>query len=1079
MSTLRSNSSTTKTKRSSLYDSRTSTVCFILVGLLFHVISIMSIFDIYFRSPVIEGLEATPPPPNSKAPSSRVIFFIADGLRADTAFEKTEPPRMPFIHSKIENDGIWGVSHTRVPTESRPGHVAMFAGIYEDPSSVTEGWKKNKVRYDHVLRQAKNAFTIGAPEIVDLFPGPRVEGQHYCAEDIDFATNGEDLDSWSFKELHNLFSSSKDRWTKRKNAPTDTVSTISFKEKEKRLKTDGLMVMVHLLGLDTNGHAFLPSHKKYKANASFVDKSIREAVKEIESYYSNDGRTTYIFTSDHGMSDSGTHGDGDPNCTRCPFVAWGSGIDSPKRIVDAEADRSSPSLSDKKISILTKNNADFMNDSYTTNWSFSSFKRRDILQADICPTIATLLNVAIPANSIGTLRSDIFSSTNTSEKMMSFFTRNLTQLLRNLQAKEEMVKKREPERLFRPSDPPTATIEAMISEAKDDLDVRKIYQIIQDSTRYYQRYDWAFLRITMTFAYVGWMFLSFTSFIKISKKRSLLIRVLVMLPFAIGATYAFTLLKEKSSPPQYYAYIGFALCFWFKVAENVVFCCCLENEKGFPVLEKSFVLDLILYIAGIQSFVVVFFWREVLGPLWIVGVAAMTQVVPVPSEIIPFFLAPSVFPLLPPISSVKEGLYRSGWIGMLMAGALGILRFKDVYLVPSYLLLVASYLVCHDSDLKFANGGGGSDNGDGTNASFNQICSWFIVIASLASTFLLRQKKGDSLSKRFFSILLTLSPMYVTFSIAFEPLFYLSLGVPFVLLFDDNQRSIKGTKKAVSITRRIQNRTRQYLFMSWIFLLYLFVSFFGTGNFASISSFALPSVYRLKTVFEPFIMGALLLVKIMVPVVVLSAAFGCWLRIIFKVDGDDRNESNGNGNNNNNAKKMFMVVIGSIDLMTLNFFFLVKDEGSWLEIGSSISHFVICSVFSVIVLLVYFLSNFLLTGSIDVVGVGVDSDVVSNDDVVVVGLSCDVKGDFNGLHCKDVNASKTSTKENGKEEEEHNDGGRVLRSSSLRTRASKLPLPSTKAQARMTSNTPHPNHTPTPSTPRRETMLKPGNNSRY
>jgi len=40
---------------------------------------------------------------------------------------------------------------------------------------------------------------------------------------------------------------------------------------------------------------------------------------------------------------------------------------------------------------------------------------------------------------------------------------------------------------------------------------------------------------------------------------------------------------------------------------------------------------------------------------------------------------------------------------------------------------------------------------------------------------------------------------------------------------------------------------------------------------------------------------------------------------------------------------LFMIVMAIGDVMTISFFWMVRDEGSWLDIGTSISHFCIAS----------------------------------------------------------------------------------------------------------------------------------------
>uniref|UniRef100_A0A8D3E983 GPI ethanolamine phosphate transferase 1 n=1 Tax=Scophthalmus maximus TaxID=52904 RepID=A0A8D3E983_SCOMX len=357
-------------------------IAFFLVGLAVHVIFFISIFDIYFTSPLVHGM--TPRATTLTPPASRLVLLVADGLRADSLLTLLPDgsSRAPYLRSVIEESGTWGVSHTRVPTESRPGHVALIAGFYEDVSAVAKGWKENPVEFDSVFNESRHTWCWGSPDILPMFAkgasGDHVYTYTYPAEEEDFAsTDASRLDSWVFTQVKSFFQSAKSNSSLRAS-----------------LLEDKNVLFLHLLGIDTNGHAHRPMSQEYLDNIGLVDTGVAELVSIVEEFFGYDGRTAYVFTSDHGMTNWGSHGAGHPSETLTPLVVWGAGVHNALRVTEPQP----------------------YDDGYLQDWKLEHLRRVDVSQADIAPLMASLIGVPIPVNSVGVLphtylnNSDLFKA---------------------------------------------------------------------------------------------------------------------------------------------------------------------------------------------------------------------------------------------------------------------------------------------------------------------------------------------------------------------------------------------------------------------------------------------------------------------------------------------------------------------------------------------------------------------------------------------------------------------------------------------------------------------------------------------
>ncbi|XP_043271659.1 GPI ethanolamine phosphate transferase 1 [Venturia canescens] len=827
---------------------------FILWGSLMHLVVLWGVLDANFHSPILQGLPVTEAPRDP--PAKRVFLFVADGLRFRTFIQ--DPP--PYLRKMMHHKGVWGVSHTRMPTESRPGNVAIAAGLYEDPSALFKGWKENPVDFDSIFNQSSSTWAWGSPDIIPMFAksSQKIHGKSYPHAWQDFDASAKStlqLDSWVFE--HFL------EWLKR--------DANSVRDQQ------GVILFFHLLGCDTSGHTNKPYSKEYKENMKYVDREIEGVVQKTEEYFKDNG-TAYVFTSDHGMTDWGSHGSGSTDETETPLVAWGAGIGQ--------------------------------ND-----------KRHDIEQADIAPFISSLLGLSIPVNNEGVLPRSYLKSGN--EKYGAYALRsNVVQLSVQVKANRRVCSGEDPsnvhwrekemeEKIFQMDQ---HLLNGRISEAIEEGE--KAIVLGKESLSYHRRYQRNRFIFYLTLTWLGWIVLllmklinkentRITESLKNTRHYRHRLTNLIFVVIAI-----IILIEDKLSGRPGWRVPGYGIAALVSVwlASRSVIEYSLYFVKKKDAWLSMPIIGTVLLIAS-MSVGLIFRWSFAIGMLITAAMQKILMREATPRLWLSAVIL-AVFPLLPvvgPNPRIYIVLASLSFAALFLA----ISKTLSKFLIVMELARLAITIMVVSG---FIDG--------------RSYVSWIILITTPFCICLYRK----NLYNRIIGVVYGLLCPYALLSASYEPVFYLVLATH-LLSWPPSGPTEKSTKFFENKSMTSRDVTRAAFYM-----LYTLLCFFGTGNMASISSFDPTWTRHFITVFSPFTMTSLIILKLGIPLILV----GCSSRVFV-------------------SSSVFLSVLLLGDCLSLPLMYGITTQGSWLDIGSAISRYTIAITLPCLLLVLYHISQPLMT----------------------------------------------------------------------------------------------------------------------
>ena len=330
---------------------------------------------------------------------------------------------------------------------------------------------------------------------------------------------------------------------------------------------------------DMVGHTGV--YEAAKTAVEFMDKCLKRVYDKVQEL---DG--ILIITADHGMDMRRGHGDGNPECTRTPFVTWGSGIREAIYRDKKPDDEDTPS-----------------------DWLLDNYVRHDISQIDITPLIAGLLGTNFPMNSLGILPLNMFSINDKIKSKLLYG--NMMELFELYKIKDDIESKAMIYKTFEP----LTDYNNLMKNIVDNIDkgnyklaINETYNFINLTLQgidYILHYDRIYLKTIVSLGYISWM-IYLIIFIKM-KNEDVLNKFFfynqeektITIVFIVILVVLYTYLILRLSPILHFVYTLFPCYFLWRISVNINY---LKSFFFFSDDIKKILIHFVYYIFTILAF---------------------------------------------------------------------------------------------------------------------------------------------------------------------------------------------------------------------------------------------------------------------------------------------------------------------------------------------------------------------------------------------------------------------------------------------------------------------------------------------